>query len=561
MIYDLLEVFSHAYTEKGDKLILDNYVLKDGLYVKINTDETIEYYLAQTVKKEKTFSTIEGNTNHTMHEWFKERDYYSGYLNSNKSFYDKKIHNVNYLSLFIKLESFITTDPKKVLNPNVIKYHYKALCDYKKFTKSQEIAIIKTFQNELTTKTRRKDILKKYRFVEKHIHAIIAIAQEKGVSNYLKLFFEADSEAYKKESNYYYAIKIFNDIGYSQKIDDKIFGLSDSNMGLNAKKPFLEHKTKRTTAPFMVWDKDALMIKKFFDWLKFQEYPKKYPLGDQFFLNRDFKEKDMVLDFDHLPIKIDRLPKPITVTNYLNMTSKKVLVDDFSIDTLAQLEAVVDETLYNHQLIYNYYGEVYKKLDTRFANLIYMTRDAMVNYFRKYDEREFYTIIHKYGLDFVTEHLRQDREYKAKESINLILSLKHHQGETIMDIKKMQENVLQKLKTSDYSPISDEEFFYLCGQVAKYLLSQSEAHTKNADMLEPYLRCNNAQKLKKSIEADFFKYKHKIPLGYVKFGNALSIIMSYDKEEKLSYWMDSFLVGVLSQNVFYMKKEEKEGEE
>jgi hypothetical protein len=37
--------------------------------------------------------------------------------------------------------------------------------------------------------------------------------------------------------------------------------------------------------------------------------------------------------------------------------------------------------------------------------------------------------------------------------------------------------------------------------------------------------------------------------------------MSYDKEEKLSYWMDSFLVGVLSQNIFYMKKEEKEGEE
>lgn len=556
MIYDLLEVFTQAYTAKGDKLILDNYQLKDGLYVKINTDETIEYYLAQTVKKTKTFSTLEGNVNHTMHEWFKERDYYSGYLNSNKSFYDKKIHNVNYLSLFIKLESFITTDPKKLLNPEILKYHYKALCDYKKFTKPQEIALIKTFHTALMTKKRRKDILTKYRFVEKNRNDMVAIAQEKGVSNYLKLFFDADITEYKKESNYYYAIKIFNDIGYSQKIDDKMFGLSDSNMGLNAKKPFLEHKTKRTTAPFMIWEEDALMIKKFFDWLKFQEYPNKYPLGDQFFLNRDFKEKDMVLDFDYLPIKIDRLTNPITVINHLGMTTKKIVVDDFRIESLSHLEAVADEILYNHQLIYNYYGEVYKKLDTRFANLIYMTRDAMVNYFRKYDAREFYQVIKRYGTNFVTEHLRQDRDYKAKESMNLILSLKHHQGEVIMDIKKMQENVLQKLETSNYSDISDEEFFYLCGQVAKYLLSQSEAHTKNADMLEPYLRCNNAQKLKKSIQADFFNYKHKIPLGYVKFGNALSIIMSYDKEEKLSYWMDSFLVGVLSQNIFYMKKEE-----
>jgi len=555
MIYDVLEVFRREYDEKGDKLILDNYQLKDGLYIKVNKDESVEYFIAQTVKKEKTFSTLEGNVNHTKHEWFKERDYYSGYLNSNKSFYDKKIHNINYLSLFIKLESFITSDPKKMLDPDVIKYHYKALCDYKKFTKPKEVAIIKTFHHELLARTRRKEILAKYRFIEKHIDTIVTIAQENGVSNYLKLFFEADIEVYKKESKYYYDIKIFNDIGYSQKIEDKIFGLSDSNMGLNAKKPFLEHKNKLTVAPFMIWDGDALMTKKFFDWLKFQDYSNKYPLGNQFFLNRDFKEKDMVLDFDYLPIEIEKLKDPISIKNFLQVKDK----EEHEINELFVLENTVDEIFYNKQLKHNYFRDDLKVSDfvsKKLQQLIFETKYAMVNYFKKFNEREFYQVVKKYGTDFATEHLRQNRDYKAKESLNLKFSLLQHKGEKVMDIKSMQEKMIKKLETSNYDSLESDEFFYLSGQVAKYLMSQSEAFSKNADMLEPFLRANNAQKLKKSIDADFFKYKHKIQLNHYRFNNAIALIMAYEGDDKLSYFMDNFLVGVLSQNLFYMKKEE-----
>lgn len=36
MIYDILEVFKKEYEIKGDKLILDNYQLKDGLYLRID---------------------------------------------------------------------------------------------------------------------------------------------------------------------------------------------------------------------------------------------------------------------------------------------------------------------------------------------------------------------------------------------------------------------------------------------------------------------------------------------------------------------------------------------
>ena len=557
MINDLLEVFKKEYEQKGDKLILDNYVLKDGLYVKVNQNHSFEYFIfsndKKEEKKENCFKDLNGNIRLEMYEWFKERDYYSWYLNPNKSFYDKKIHNVNYLSLFVKVKSFTSSELKK----NAIKEQYKYLCSYKKFKKPKEKEILKTYKDYLSDRIRRKDIVKKYRCVRENVQDIVDKALKNSITNYIKIFFDEDIEKYKDESSIYYAIKIFNNIDYSKKVEENIYGLSDSNMGLNSKKPYLEQKTRKISAPFMVLKEDAVLIKKFFDWLKLQDFKNKYPLTKEFFLNRDFREKDLLIDFDYLPLSIDELENQISFKNYLLVQRDKKLMDDSVIDYLWQLENSVDEIFYNGQLKNNYFGEVYKKLDNSFAGLIYITRDAMVNYFKKYNEKEFYQIVKKYGSDFVIEHLSKNREFKAKESLNLKFSLLEYKGEKVMDIQGMQKKILEKLEVSNYDSLSCEEFFYLCGQVVKYLLSQSEAHEKNADLIEPFLRSNNSQKMKKNIEFSFFKYKHKISLNHVKFNNAMSLIMAYQEEDKLISNMDSFLVGVLSQNIFYMKKEEK----
>ncbi len=571
MIYDVLEVFNKEYTLKGDKLILDNYQLKDGLYVIVHKNLDIEYFIYKFEKqiedKELSLKDLEGNRIKNRYSDLAQKDYYSSYLNSNKSFYDKKIHNVNYLSFFVKVESFISKEPKKLLNLEAINNHFEAFIDYSKFTKPEEKDILKNYKEKFQDEDRKKEILDNGNFVLENIQKFVAIATENGVANYIKVFFEAAIEKYQEESNIYYSIKIFNDISYSVKLKDNVYGVSDSNMGLNMKKPFLEHKTKsvinkKTIAPFMIEQNEAMMIKKFFDWLKYQKYQNKYPNGEQFFLNRDYKEKDMITDFDYLPVKINKFDNSIYYKNYLQVIENKNLIDDDTIDSLNQLEQIIDDIFYNDQLISNYYGDVYNKLNKSFANLIYITRDAMVNYFKKYDDRAFVSILQKHGIDFVIEHLRHGRELKAKKAMNLKLSLQNYyfkhksKGEEIMNIGEMQKNILIKLDTADYEALSAQEFFYLCGQVAKYLLSQSEAHEKNADMFEPYLRANNAQKLKKEIEFTFFKYKHKININYTKFNNGMSVIMAYEGDEKLVKNMDDFLIGALSKNLFYMKKEE-----
>ncbi|MBD3843649.1 MAG: hypothetical protein IE909_17580, partial [Campylobacterales bacterium] len=100
MIYDVLEVFTKEHEQKGDKLILDNYILKDGLYVKVD-NEIVEYFIVINDKKESNnrhcLKDLDGNIRSDLYDWFVIRDYYSEWLNANKAFYDKKIHNINYL--------------------------------------------------------------------------------------------------------------------------------------------------------------------------------------------------------------------------------------------------------------------------------------------------------------------------------------------------------------------------------------------------------------------------------------------------------------------------------
>ena len=125
----------------------------------------------------------------------------------------------------------------------------------------------------------------------------------------------------------------------------------------------------------------------------------------------------------------------------------------------------------------------------------------------------------------------------------------------------MQKKILDNLMDSNYQNLETEEFYYLCGQVARYLINQSKLNDKTGGLLEPFLKINESQRLKEIIKITYFKYKHAISLHYVKFNNAMSLIMAFDNQvnSSSSENMDHFLIGALSDNIFYMKNEKEEG--
>ena len=153
---------------------------------------------------------------------------------------------------------------------------------------------------------------------------------------------------------------------------------------------------------------------------------------------------------------------------------------------------------------------------------------------------DYNQVIKKYGSKFILNSLRAGYESKAKESLNLKLSLLKYKGEEIMNVENMFENIKQQLDESEYKSLTKDEFFFLSGQIANYLLAQIEQHQKKQDLLEPYLRCNNSKKLKKELQFTFFQYKHALFFNNKRFNNAMALIQSYDKNERMADNMDSF---------------------
>ncbi len=289
MIYDILEVFKKKYENKGDKLILDNYVLKDGLYVKVNEDASLEYFIKSSKKvkydgksqAEHYFKNINGSNETLQLDWFKQKDYFSNVIDTAKS-YDapkKTIHNNNYLSLFMKIESFLEVEFSYLRNKL-----YKKVFSFKDFDSKNEKKILENFCNTIKKLDRKKDIIKKMRHIEKLLPQIQEIAKEHSPKEYIRIFFDKDDEIYKRESAIYLALKIYNDNKYSINVDEVVHGLSNYNMGLNSKKPYLEQKTKKLSTPFMLTSDVAMQVKFFFDWLGLQPY--RTNLVDNMFLKK-----------------------------------------------------------------------------------------------------------------------------------------------------------------------------------------------------------------------------------------------------------------------------------
>ena len=541
MISDLLDSFDFDL----QKAIIDNYQLKDGLYVRVS--ESIDYFIykgskKKDVSKEVGLKDLNENIKANDYYWFAKRDYLSVYLYSNKAIDSpkKKIHNNNYLTLFVKAKEFDENNRN-----HFIEKLYDNLKDFAGFSKKEEIEVVNSFKDYIFNEERQKDIeTKKERFLE----IFDEILEKKEIikeGEYIKIFFDEDLKKYEYEAKIYYALKIYNKIDTIENINGEIFGLSDFNMWLNAKKPYLEHKTRGFSLPFMVKKDEIFQIKELFDFLKYQKNiletsATKHKNGI-FLVKHSNNDQAEIVDFD-IVVNDNKLTKPFILKNYIFKSKEDEKIEDFY-----SLFKRVDDIFYIGSLENNLFGDVYSKLPQTLQNLVYLTRDAMIA-LKKGEIKPLLKVNRKFADDFIIYHLRQNKEERAKEALNLKLSLLKYEGDE-MDIKKSLQNIEQKIE--ELEELTSEEFFILSGQIIKYLLEKSKKSDKKADMIEPFLRAGKSRKLKQEIETLFFTYKHEIRLNFKKFNNALALVESYEENEKVQ--KDKLLVGILSENIFYKK--------
>ncbi len=334
MLRDILNEFMNhvkQYPEFNcDSLVLENYVLKPGLYVRLNNDGRMDDMYV--TKK----ALLPDNDN--LLSWFKKADFDSSLVEMNKPVDPKKqIHSNNIFSIFCKHQVFAMEGK---VHPNLkdsIHRYFNAFL----VPRDKESNNILTDAGYIPLREDKVRANEEY-FI-KSLDAVVERIKSLGIKEncYIKLFLNEGENEYAYENGRYLLPKIFNSNSCNVNIAGRVFGLSNSDMGMNSKKPYLEHKTTPFKVPFRITTEEAVLLRKLYLWLNGQNrdgkslYEGYIPTLDHtpgllevmdevgthksvMFLHFDRGIGISIDDYDFLPSFSDLMSRPIKFTNYLN---------------------------------------------------------------------------------------------------------------------------------------------------------------------------------------------------------------------------------------------------
>ncbi|MDC7956370.1 hypothetical protein PKF05_11090, partial [Fusobacterium simiae] len=264
MIDEALEVFKKIYDKEGEELVVNKHIPKDGTYILVNikSGKIIEKLNIFYDKKTKD---IEGKYNQ-YYDYIRSFDYYSNLVDMNKPMDSKKtIHSNQIYSFFIKKDSI----RENKLTKSIIEGYKKNLLNPEEKYNSKEAKELYKNIAEKLPKIGKEIVDDIFLWVEDNVNKGLL---EDNKKDYLKIFFVEDDldkslELFKNEHKRYLIPNIFNSNDYNKKVGETIYGLSNNNMGLNAKKMFLENKTRKIGTPYLVDTEEILLQYAFYNYL------------------------------------------------------------------------------------------------------------------------------------------------------------------------------------------------------------------------------------------------------------------------------------------------------
>ncbi|NFV11667.1 hypothetical protein FDG09_01655 [Clostridium sporogenes] len=619
MIRDMTESFKKI-TKDINKVILDNYELKEGVYFRVSLDETFkeideENYIILRKKENQSADKTE------LINWFKERDYLSSILNddTNKAIDlpDKKLHSSNYLTLFIKKDicPYIGIPKKSILKDKLQerleKFFDSLLNCEKKFIQmipknslkdrsklEFQKEFLKTNFNEemkhIKSDKRKKYIEKCREYFMNNLENILQYLkkfnEENKFNNYIKIFIDAPIEDYKIENKIYIKPRIFNVNDYNTLNNNVIMGLPSNDITTNSKKPYLLLRTTKYKVPYRDTMENVNITQNFYGWLKKKskesngeirlEYDYGYNSKESYNGNKSFylihvNQDNEIDDFDNIskPIKnIDFVLENTLGIPRWDKNKKKYLKDkpqsDINIDKLSLLQKFVSNYFFNR----NMYG-YFKKNDppieinkfTMNMKISFMkSRDAFFDYFHKGIDTNLKSIINKVSMEIIEEEIKHTVQgidlnrvrFAYNLRLSLLKSLKVKGGEKMASrMLQLIDDLKEKLKSDgNIYCENDDEFYFISGQLAYYILSQTESDKKTFGLFEPILLCKNSTQLKRKIVEILEIYKYAININAKLFKNSMAMIMDYETDTKIIGDMKDMLIcGIMANNIFYQK--------
>ncbi|QAA33498.1 type I-B CRISPR-associated protein Cas8b/Csh1 [Clostridium manihotivorum] len=575
MLKECLEVFKNQLEENTEKLITDSYIPSDGTYLLVEPIGD-SYEIKETINIKLDKKTREVDKSNEFFQYICEADYNSKLIDMNKPIDGKKIiHSNNYLSFFIKKESLLidpATKERKLTEERIDEYYAILSNPYLKYSKGKGKSLYETVENEIG----QVDIerLEKIRaWIKENIFNLEIDITGK---DYLKIFFRYPIEDYVKEGKRYLIPNIYNSNDFNVNIGKVIYGLPNDNMGLNAKKPYLENKSRKTKVPYLVDNEEVLLQKKFFDYLmnfaavgKVNIYIGKEVKG---YKNGDLPEEDFqgiflrikkgkeveVHDFDSIPSYKVELPKKFNLVNVLDADLDKLGLEGYKrYSNRLKMQELVDDILFSNFLKNNYFTES-KDIgtnDNSLKNNLLISRGGLFNWFHKGVDSGVAKVLERVSLSLVKNSVLKGSymDKKACHQFNLRWSLINYfeGGENMADIiKNLKENLKNKINSKETESIeSDNEYFFAIGQLVNFFLSKSKGKKKPHSLANPFINAKENKFLKEKLMALYKKYNYDIEKNGKRFNNLYGMIVSYETEAKVN--QDMILAGYLHSSLIY----------
>ena len=594
MLKEAVEVFEKKL-KQNSRIVVDSHTLKDGTYRLIKIGDNDDWKILKTLDIffDKKAKEVVGHTDED-YLFIQELDYYSKLLEMNKPIGPKKIiHTNNYLSLAVKKDSIVTNK----VTPEVIKNFFKILKNpivkYEKKAKSREL-----YQNvEEHLGQVDVDLLEKIEnYVLNHdIFNGIDLTKK----NYVKVFFvfvdrEKTINYYKKEGERYLLPNLYNSNDYNFNDDGMIIGLPNNNMGMNAKKPFLENKTRKVKVPYLLDQQKALLQSQLFDYLlgevskgKYNFYVNNFEGKEDIIGYTDLEEPDDIISGYYLRCRKEKneveivhadnitcysktLKDPFILRNYIGISQeiidKSILNYDVMIDELWQVRHLIDSIFFEGKLQFNLYSRVedIQINDAVLKRCILENRATLAAWFYEGKTNQLESSIDKFTMDIINNSLSSGETtdlYKAQRQFNLRWSLLEYFNieRTIgKDMTHIRETLRKHLNLSiDEWEFEDEkEFSFAVGQVARYFSTLSKANKHTHSYVNMFSNAKNIDLLKQRIRMNYEKYNYNIlEFENSKFDRLYTQIMAYEGTKINSEYVTAGYTSTPS--LIYEKKEEE----
>lgn len=460
--------------------------------------------------------------------------------------------------------------------------------------------------NQTNSEDRKKQILLIDKYINDNIDKIFTFVSKKELisSSHIKIFFYSSSgkiddsiENYKKEEFYYLSSSLINK-GQVEIIDGELKGSIPLGFNNNPSKPFLKPKHMNFNFVELYTIEEALDIKLAFDLMKVindkrsskmfafdnldSEEQFKCDLDELININNKslmlklhFKDK-YVLEYD-LRSCIPNLEntvgnKIIECINYFsnNIFEKRKQNNNelSSIFTFRELIAFIMftwENKINSYSDYSFYGPskdigsmtLENKCKFLFSKYKYTINEILNKRFLSEEDINFLKrMIDEYIKSYVfSMSYSKDFRRGLIELLNIKMNLLREDCEEIMFLNIMKKKIIDFINNNiDLEIESDQEFYFLLGQMAYYLESQSRGDI-DFGVFKFYTNKKDVNLLKKYLIQRFERYSYRINLNNNRFKKIFNLLINYIPNQEITKFQEQFYMGICTDNIFYMKKE------